>query len=282
MSSTAEGPPRLDWREFLCGWGAAFINVSVTFPINKVMFRQMLHGMHTLDALRQLRSEGFHYLYRGILPPLCQKTVSVSVMFGMYAHYGQRLAVLRPEWDPRTRRAAAAFLAGVTEAALTPFERVQMLLQDRHYHERFRNTWHAFGELRAFGVREYWRGLTPILARNGLSNALFFTLRDELGRLAPPTHHWAGKLLTDFACGALVGAFISTVFYPLNIVKTHMQCHLGGPFHSVWATTRVVYEERHRSIRKMFYGVHVNYTRALISWGIINASYELLHGLLNT
>ena len=119
MSSTAEGPPRLDWREFLCGWGAAFINVSVTFPINKVrartiqsrrrkpsiptplpfrtsvhpglsshhiidfcfvlmaqvMFRQMLHGMHTLDALRQLRSEGFHYLYRGILPPLCQKTV---------------------------------------------------------------------------------------------------------------------------------------------------------------------------------------------------------------
>ncbi len=32
----------------------------------------------------------------------------------------------------------------------------------------------------------------------------------------------------------------------------------------------------------MFYGVHVNYTRALISWGIINASYELLHGLLNT
>ena len=28
-------------REFLCGWGAAFINISITFPINKIMFRQV-------------------------------------------------------------------------------------------------------------------------------------------------------------------------------------------------------------------------------------------------
>lgn len=45
----------------------------------------MLHGMHTKTAFNQLRSEGFRFLYRGILPPLCQKTVSVSVMFGMYS-----------------------------------------------------------------------------------------------------------------------------------------------------------------------------------------------------
>jgi hypothetical protein len=30
-----------DWREFVCGWGAAFINISVTFPINKLIFRQV-------------------------------------------------------------------------------------------------------------------------------------------------------------------------------------------------------------------------------------------------
>lgn len=33
--------PSPEWREFLCGWGAAFINITVTFPINKVMFRQV-------------------------------------------------------------------------------------------------------------------------------------------------------------------------------------------------------------------------------------------------
>jgi len=30
-----------DWREFLCGWGAAFINISITYPINKLIFRQV-------------------------------------------------------------------------------------------------------------------------------------------------------------------------------------------------------------------------------------------------
>lgn len=30
-----------DVKEFICGWGAAIINVSVTFPINKIIFRQV-------------------------------------------------------------------------------------------------------------------------------------------------------------------------------------------------------------------------------------------------
>lgn len=32
---------RDDFNEFICGWGAAVINVTVTFPINKVIFRQV-------------------------------------------------------------------------------------------------------------------------------------------------------------------------------------------------------------------------------------------------
>lgn len=32
---------RDDFNEFICGWGAAVINVTVTFPINKIIFRQV-------------------------------------------------------------------------------------------------------------------------------------------------------------------------------------------------------------------------------------------------
>jgi hypothetical protein len=32
-------------EEFVCGWGAAFINITATFPINKAIFRQQLHGI---------------------------------------------------------------------------------------------------------------------------------------------------------------------------------------------------------------------------------------------
>lgn len=50
---------------FYCGAGASLINISITFPVNKVMFRQQLYGIRTTHALHQLKSEGIIKLYRG-------------------------------------------------------------------------------------------------------------------------------------------------------------------------------------------------------------------------
>lgn len=33
-----------DYREFACGWAAAMINITVTFPVNKLIFRQVRHA----------------------------------------------------------------------------------------------------------------------------------------------------------------------------------------------------------------------------------------------
>lgn len=109
----------INMQEFVCGWSASFINISVTYPVYKIMFRQvsfamiffkllkilskfvfhiystkktnfvcvafqMLHGVEMKSAIQELRSEGFTFLYRGILPPLAQRTVSLSLMFGLY------------------------------------------------------------------------------------------------------------------------------------------------------------------------------------------------------
>lgn len=32
----------IDVKEFACGWGAAFINITVTYPIYKIIFRQVI------------------------------------------------------------------------------------------------------------------------------------------------------------------------------------------------------------------------------------------------
>lgn len=32
---------QINWREFACGWSAAFVNITITYPINKVIFRQV-------------------------------------------------------------------------------------------------------------------------------------------------------------------------------------------------------------------------------------------------
>lgn len=44
----------------------------------------MLHGVEIKSAIQELRHEGYAFLYRGILPPLAQKTISLSLMFGVY------------------------------------------------------------------------------------------------------------------------------------------------------------------------------------------------------
>lgn len=33
--------PLMEWKEFACGWSAAFINITITYPINKLIFRQV-------------------------------------------------------------------------------------------------------------------------------------------------------------------------------------------------------------------------------------------------
>lgn len=270
------------FREFVCGGGAAFINITATFPLNKVMFRQMVYGVPTTRAIAQLKTEGIRYLYRGLLPPLISKTVSISIMFGTYHEYCKYLDNHCNFFPNSVRSSIAAFLSGASEALLTPFERTQMILQHRKFHGEFQNTYHLLKELRKYGFKEYYRGFLPILLRNGTSNIIFFSLRTRVKDNMPSSTVIWINLVEDFISGAMVGAFISTIFYPLNVIRTKMQTEIGTPFMSMSKATKLVYRDRDKSLRKIFAGVHVNYTRALISWGIINSSYEMLRRLFFT
>ncbi|TTG17228.1 Solute carrier family 25 member 51 [Bagarius yarrelli] len=266
-------------KHYVCGSVAAFTNIMITFPIQKVLFRQQLHGLRALEAVGQLQKEGLRTLYRGLLPPLLQKTVTVALMFGLYDDFSRLLlhhggSCGAPEI---LTRSTAAFMAGTAEAVLTPFERVQTLLQDHRHAGRFRNTAHAFSTLlQQYGVRECYRGLIPVLLRNGPSNMLFFGLRGPLRERLPDTHTRAGHMLNDFVCGGLLGAALGVLFYPLNVAKSRAQAQVGGAFVPINQVLRTVWIERGRSVARLFRGATLNYHRSLLSWGIINATYELL------
>lgn len=45
-------------KEFICGGGAAAVNIVVTFPPNKLMFRQQLYGLSVYEAYRSMVTEG--------------------------------------------------------------------------------------------------------------------------------------------------------------------------------------------------------------------------------
>ena len=144
--------------------------------------------------------------------------------------------------------------------------------------------------------------------RNGPSNILFFTFRDEFKCRLPkpvassPESHtqnhelssqagqatsaviqkiFYSELMLDFITGSFVGAIISTIFYPLNVIRTHMQTQKPGSRHiSMIESLRMIHQQRDGSLRKLYRGVHVNYSRSFLSWGIINACYELFHRIL--
>uniref|UniRef100_A0A915HVZ7 Mitochondrial carrier protein n=1 Tax=Romanomermis culicivorax TaxID=13658 RepID=A0A915HVZ7_ROMCU len=146
------------YRDFVCGWGAAFIEMSLTFPLNKLIFRQQLFNISAGQAAGQIRSEGIRFLYRGLLPPLCQKAASRSIMFGMFDRFSTMAGCKNGTEKYFTPcHAFCALLAGTSEAVLVPFERVQTLMQCQRYHNHFKNTFHAFVEVKKFGYREFYR-----------------------------------------------------------------------------------------------------------------------------
>ncbi|KAF7278320.1 mitochondrial nicotinamide adenine dinucleotide transporter SLC25A52 [Rhynchophorus ferrugineus] len=263
---------KFNWQEFVCGWGAAFINVTVTYPINKLIFRQILHGIKAKSAFIQLKNEGLYYLYRGILPPLCQKTLSLSIMFGVYEEVRQPL--LQMGVNPYTSKIMGALVSGSTEALLMPFERVQTLLSNAQYHNEYKNTLHTFKALKKYGIGEYYRGLVPILLRNGPSNVGFFILREEVQNRIPRSKSEIIRTSGEFISGALIGVFLSCVFYPLNVMKIAMQNKVGVEYENPWNVLVQVYKERGGKVRYIYRGVNMNCTRAFLSWGVMNTAYE--------
>ncbi len=265
-----------EWREYASGGSATVLAIVATFPINKAMYRQQVHNISPGEAARQLLHEGAFNIYRGLPSPLLMKTLSHSIMFGSYAQFSRLLQEnCSPPMSRSQCRKVGAGLAGFSEATLMPLERVQVLMQDAKYTKRFRNTGHALWELRSYGLLEYYRGVSAILLRNCVGNVIFFTQRERLKASLP--ERWQSSPsyethLADFFGGACLGAVISTVFYPVNVAKVHMQRQIGGSFKRL--SSVFLWLLRERGWRGMFRGVHTNYTRSFLSWGIVNLAYE--------
>ena len=52
---------------YIAGYLAACTSISILYPFNKIIFRQQLYGIDAKVAFKQLQSEGFSFLFRGIL-----------------------------------------------------------------------------------------------------------------------------------------------------------------------------------------------------------------------
>jgi len=260
--------------EYVAGFLSSATNILLTYPANKLIFRQQIYRLKTIDAFQQLKYEGFLILYRGMTLPLLQKTFSLSIMFGANAHY---LHVLQSfsKTDHWYYQPIASALAGTTEAILTPLERTQVLLQTPKYNTIIRNGLHAFILMyRHYGIIEFYRGVTLILIRNSASNIIFFACRKPVKDLLPEASTDFQHSIYDFLSGGLLGAVLSTFTYPINVLKNIQQSQLGGRHDRPINIFRSVYEQRGNSLKEFYIGAKWNFIRSLVSWGIINSTYE--------
>ncbi|KAH7643432.1 mitochondrial nicotinamide adenine dinucleotide transporter SLC25A51 [Dermatophagoides farinae] len=273
--------------EYLCGMGAGLLSVIVTFPVNKLMFRQSVWGFDVVSAIRQLRIEGIGYLYRGIGPPLFVKPLTSSLMFGTYNQFYRMLWMKNDGYNLQASL-IASLLSGATEALVsTPFERVQMILQDGRFNNQYTNMFDTFYQIRRYGIQEYYRGFRITVLRNGPSTFLYFCsldyceqrLSNELSSLSTTKHH---QFVRKFITGALLGATISTLIYPLNVIRTRIQIQPIGTKHM---TIRTAFEqllmERIGTERSLVAGIHANLVRSFLHWGCLTAISDLIRNKIN-
>lgn len=142
-----------------------------------------------------------------------QKTICTSLMFGTYDFYRRLLLLVKqhhsaclPESGLRGSssteetvfiRLLASSCSGLTEALLTPFERVQTLMQIPKYNDSFKNFFEAFKQMGLPGVlhrvqchrspQHAGQRIVPLLPRAGAEAppALVERCRESIS-FAPP------------------------------------------------------------------------------------------------
>jgi hypothetical protein len=283
--------PSSELPEFLRGSLSAVVNVTLTFPLSKLISRQAYEGLSVFDAFATMRRERLWHLYRGLAPPLMQQSFKVGVMYSSYDYFSNKLYYAKNgsynlsgpsnlDWELRV---AAGALSGSAEGLLAPFERVQTVLQHRHYNEMYKNSWEAVLKLSQFGVFEFYRGFSAIVLRNAPASATWFALKDPVRDLFRGKEEIGQKnsskqlmfisdVVCDFLSGGVLGASISTLFYPVNVVKSVMQLDVGSRHRGFLETFSAVYQER--GLNGLYYGVAGNAARSLLAWGILNSSKE--------
>ncbi|XP_029655755.1 solute carrier family 25 member 51-like [Octopus sinensis] len=192
----------------------------------------------------------------------------MTLMFGFYNLLLQKLDKLSQGRHHMANQALAASSAGLIESILCPFERIQVLLQDRANHSRLRNTLHTALVLRRFGVKEYFRGWTSIAARNSLGNVIYFTFTGRGGVSVQKS------VPSGLFYGVLVGGILGVLFYPFDLVRIRTQKFMGGRFYGPFSTFIYVWNKHALAVHGM--GCFLNGLRGMLSWGMVGTAYAFI------
>ncbi len=247
----------------------------IVFPVYKTVFRQQIHNTSVYQAVGQLYREGPVKLFRGVAPPLLMRTLNGTLLFGLQDTLLQWLSISTQDVIPASALPALAGLgAGVVEAvALTPFERIQNVLQNGQNDRRLPTLKSVLVRLKVQNLATgYYRAFLPITARNALGSSLYFGLKGPMCSVV--AEQGLSPLVSSFISGTLTSMAISLTLYPLSVLVANMQAHVGGEVKGVMACWRMLWRSRQQSVALLYRGGSLVILRSCITWGITTAIYD--------
>lgn len=216
---------------------------SVLTPLERVQMLLQDRKFHkeyrnTTDALYKLRKFGFAEYYRGLTCVLVRDSPSNILFFGLR----DEIKKVMQNWNPKK------------------LDKKTLQIQSLQQQQRRQNF-----------------DINLNRTTNSTNSLPYYSSSSSNISEISQTVRVKDSVIHNFLSGAILGMFISTLFYPLSVVRTRMQTRAPGTeFLSIVKAFDAVYSERDRKFTRLFHGCLINVLRQFASWGIINCSYEFV------
>jgi len=168
--------------------------------------------------------------------------------------------------------------------AVTPSETIKTKLVDdsKRANPQYRGLIHGTKEIiKAEGITGIYRGLFPVMMRQGGNSAIRFTTYSTLKQFCQGAARSGQDLpaVITFGIGAIAGLVTVYTTMPLDVIKTRMQslearAQYRNSFHCAY---RIFTEE---GVLRFWTGTTPRLARLVLSGGITFTTYEQIIGLI--
>ncbi|KAF5383954.1 hypothetical protein D9757_007353 [Collybiopsis confluens] len=302
MTFTKEKPI----HSLIAGTTAGAIEAFITYPTEFIKTRSQFGGkkLAPLQIIREtLKTKGVLGLYSGCTALVLGNATKAGVRFVSYDQFKNMLAdsegkvsaprslvgvfisifllsEILPRVDITVSQLLAGLGAGMIEAifAVTPSETIKTKLIDdaNRPNPQYRGLIHGTATIiRQEGLSGIYRGLFPVMMRQGANSAVRFTTYSTLKQVVQGQAR-PGQTLPStitFGIGAIAGLVTVYTTMPLDVIKTRMQSlearsQYRNSFHCAY---RIFTEE---GLRRFWTGTTPRLARLVMSGGIVFTVYE--------
>ncbi|RKP06499.1 mitochondrial carrier domain-containing protein [Thamnocephalis sphaerospora] len=286
--------PKRRWFSLVAGGIAGGVEATVTYPTEYVKTQLQLQDgakgarfKGPVDCLTSMvRQHGVFSIYRGLSAMIIGTASKAAIRFVSFERF-KSLLVDEQGRLSGPRAMLAGMGAGICEAVLvvTPSETIKTkFIHDQNLAQpKYRGLFHGVATIiRTEGPLGVYRGLFPVVARQGANQAVRFSVYSTLKQWVQARHptgqpvHWA----TTFGIGMIAGTVTVYTTMPLDVLKTKMQGigakeRYGNSFRCVLSVLR---EE---GLLAFWKGATPRLSRLMFSGGIVFTVYEQVVRLLN-